>query len=107
MPIDKPSAKNRNTIHLSARLRSCRLLPARSFSCSHFKIAQKANPVKKEESAYTSPSTALNQKESEKVYAKAPTTPAPITVYVCKRFGSSWDPIKSLSLIHISEPTRQ
>ena len=32
--------------------------------------------VKKEDIAYTSPSTAENQNESVKVYVKAPTTPA-------------------------------
>ncbi len=32
---------------------------------SHFKIAQKTTAVKKEEVAYTSPSTAENQNESE------------------------------------------
>ena len=47
-------------------------------SCSHFKIAQNTIAVKKEEHAYTSPSTALYQKESEKQYAKAPTAPAAI-----------------------------
>ena len=38
-------------------------------------MAQKTKAVKKEDMAYTSPSTALNQKVSEKQYAKAPTAP--------------------------------
>ena len=42
-------------------------------------MAQKTNAVKNELNAYTSPSTALYQNESLNVYAKAPTTPAPIT----------------------------
>ena len=50
---------------------------------SHFNIAQKTMAVKKEDKAYTSPSTALYQKESEKQYAKAPTTPAAIMPKVC------------------------
>src|ERR1044072_8626606 len=33
--------------------------------------------------AYTSPSTALYQKESQKVYARAPTTPAAMIVNSC------------------------
>ena len=43
-------------------------------------MAQKTIAVKKEDNAYTSPSTALYQKESLNVYASAPTTPAPITL---------------------------
>ena len=35
--------------------------------------------VKNDDTPYTSPSTAENQNESENVYAKAPTNPAPIT----------------------------
>ena len=42
-------------------------------------MAQKTKAVKKELNAYTSPSTAEYQNESLNVYAKAPTTPAPIT----------------------------
>ncbi len=67
--------KNIRTIHLSA--------PGCSDWCSHFSIIQKTSAVKKEESAYTSPSTALYQKESLKVYARAPTTPAAMTVKIC------------------------
>ena len=37
-------------------------------ACSHLTIAQNTIAVKKEDNAYTSPSTALYQKESEKVY---------------------------------------
>lgn len=44
----------------------------------HFNMAQKTMAVNKEEVAYTSPSTAENQKESENMYAKAPTRPAAI-----------------------------
>ena len=50
-----------------------------STACSHLSTAQKATAVKKELMAYTSPSTAENQKLSENVYANAPTAPAPST----------------------------
>ena len=40
-------------------------------------MSQKTTAVKREDDAYTSPSTAENQKVSEKVYANAPTAPAP------------------------------
>ena len=43
---------------------------------------QKVIAVKKEDIAYTSPSTAENQNESENVYARAPIIPLPITAYV-------------------------
>ena len=59
----------------------CPLIPCSCSSAtawSHLSIAQKTTAVKKEESAYTSASTALYQKESENVYARAPTTPAAI-----------------------------
>ena len=52
-------------------------------------MAQNTNAVKKEESAYTSPSTALNQNESLNVYAKAPTAPAAIVVKVCEAVNCS------------------
>jgi len=42
---------------------------------SHFNIAQNTTAVKSEEVAYTSPSTAENQKVSEKVQASAPEKP--------------------------------
>ena len=38
-----------------------------SASSSHFRMAQKTSAVKKEDDPYTSPSTALYQKESQKV----------------------------------------
>ena len=57
--MDNPIMKKMRMIHLSA--------PGSSALCSHFSIIQNTSAVKKEESAYTSPSTALNQKESEKV----------------------------------------
>ena len=44
--------------------------------------------VKKDEEAYTSPSTAENQNESEKVYAKAPTKPLPMMVNIFDWFSS-------------------
>ena len=50
-----------------------------SATSSHFKIHQNVTAVKKEDIAYTSPSTAENQNESEKVYASDPITPAAIT----------------------------
>ena len=40
-------------------------------------MAQKTAAVNKDDIAYTSPSTAENQNESEKVNARAPTNPAP------------------------------
>ena len=43
---------------------------------SHFSIIQTTAAVHSADMAYTSPSTALNQKESEKAKASAPTTPA-------------------------------
>src|SRR5688572_2042476 len=44
-------------------------------SSSHLRIAQKTTAVKKADMAYTSPSTALNQKESENVNARLPMAP--------------------------------
>ena len=79
-PIDKPIRKNISTIHLSA--------PGSSAVCSHFKIAQNTIAVKNELIAYTSPSTALNQNESVKVYAKAPMMPAPIIPTSCRLVSS-------------------
>src|ERR1043166_6983493 len=74
-PIDKPIIKKIKMIQRSA------LMPvvcSWSTACSHFKIAQNTIAVKKELNAYTSPSTAEYQNESLKVYASAPTAPAPI-----------------------------
>ena len=42
---------------------------------SHFIMHQKVAAVKREDIAYTSPSTAENQNESEKVYASDPINP--------------------------------
>src|SRR6185503_11048660 len=72
--------KNVKTIQRSLRARAAGSIPACSSACSHFNIDQNTSAVKKEDNAYTSPSTALNQNESEKVYTKAPMTPALITV---------------------------
>ena len=57
-----------------------------SATSSHFKIHQNVTAVKKEDIAYTSPSTAENQNESEKVYARAPTKPAPKTAKILALF---------------------
>src|SRR5699024_10818168 len=73
-PIDNPIMKAIKTIQRSTW--GC------SACSSHIKAAQNIIAVKKEESAYTSPSTAENQKESVKVKANAPTTPAPIIAIV-------------------------
>jgi hypothetical protein len=43
--------------------------------------------VKSEESAYTSASTAENQKVSENAYARAPVNPAPIIIMISERIG--------------------
>lgn len=51
---------------------------------SHLRIHQKVSVVKKLEEAYTSASTAENQKVSEKVNVNAPTAPAPIMASVCQ-----------------------
>ena len=48
---------------------------------SHLTMAQNTKAVKRDDMAYTSPSTAENQNESEKVKARAPTSPLPITAY--------------------------
>src|SRR5438105_13577241 len=55
---------------------SQRLACASSFIESHFKIAHTTNAVKREDIAYTSASTAENQKLSENAYDNEPTTPA-------------------------------
>src|SRR6185312_5872573 len=57
--------------------------------CSHLRIDQKTRAVKKAEVAYTSPSTALYQKESQKVYARPPTTPVAMMIKVWRRSGSA------------------
>ena len=68
--MEMPIRKNTRIIHLFDS--------ASSVHSSHLRIAQKTTAVKREDVAYTSPSTAENQKESENAYANAPTTPAPI-----------------------------
>ena len=44
-------------------------------------MAQNTSAVNNEDNAYTSPSTAENQKLSLNVYANAPTAPAPMTAH--------------------------
>ena len=63
--------------------------PGWSATFSHFKMAQNTRAVNRLESAYTSPSTALNQNESLKVYANAPMTPEPNTANMDPPLGSS------------------
>src|SRR5690606_28835619 len=57
---------------------SQRSAPGASACASHFRIAQNTTAVQREDMAYTSVSTAENQNVSEKVYANAPTNPAPM-----------------------------
>ena len=73
-PIESPVRNAIRMIHLSAYLSSA--------TFSHLSIAQKTIAVKNAEDAYTSPSTAENQKESVNEYATAPTAPAPITAAI-------------------------
>src|SRR5260221_7600522 len=68
---------------------SQRSLPGWSACRSHFRIDQKTNAVKNDDNAYTSPSTALYQNESENVYANAPTTPQLMIVKTCCLFNGS------------------
>ena len=71
--------------HLSALVK-CPVIPIFCSSVtefSHLSIAQNTIAVKKEDNAYTSPSTALYQNESEKVYANAPMAPAAIIANIC------------------------
>ena len=66
-----------------------------SSACSyHLHMAQKTRAVKKEDMAYTSPSTALNQKVSEKQYASAPTAPEAKIAIACP--GPTGDPTTTL-----------
>ena len=71
VPKAKPIMKAINTNQRSA--------PALSASFHQRNTAQKVNAVKKELIAYTSDSTALNQKLSINVLVKAATVPAPNT----------------------------
>src|SRR4026207_1148825 len=65
-----------------------------SATCSHLRIAQNTMAVKKDDIAYTSPSTAENQNESAKPLANAPTIPAPInTIISAVLISSSLFPI--------------
>ena len=64
-PNDKPTTKLIRINHLFP-LAVCS-------SLSHFNPNQNNNAIKNDDIAYTSPSTALNQKLSENVYAKEPT----------------------------------
>ena len=70
-PMDSPIKYAMTRIH-----RRC---PGSSATFSHFKMAQNTSAVNNEDNAYTSPSTAENQKLSLNVYANAPTAPAPMT----------------------------
>ena len=73
-PIDIPVKNAISTIH--------RMELGCSASSSHFKMAQKTAAVNKLLMAYTSPSTAENQNESENVYAKPPMIPLPKTAQI-------------------------
>ena len=67
--------------------------PFSSATISHLRIAQNTMAVKNDDEAYTSPSTAENQNESENVYAKAPTIPLPNIVrivHVLISFSPLW-----------------
>ena len=67
--MDRPIRKDISTIHLFAY--------GSSASSYQRVIAQNTRAVNSEDIAYTSPSTAENQKVSEKQYARAPTAPLP------------------------------
>ena len=69
IPIESPIRNDMSTIHLFAYGVS---------ACSyHLVIAQNTRAVKRDDMAYTSPSTAENQNVSLNVYARAPTAPDP------------------------------
>ena len=63
--------------------------------------------VKKEDMAYTSASTAENQKLSEKVYTKAPTIPAPIKEMVWPLVSSPSTTEKSRLPIKVMDQNRK
>ena len=69
-PIERPIRNAISIIHLSEYFSSA--------TSSHLSIAQNTAAVKNDDVAYTSPSTAENQNESEKVKASAPVAPAAI-----------------------------
>ena len=69
-----------------------RVAPGSSASFSHFNIAQNTAAVKRDDKAYTSPSVALNQNESENVYASAPTAPDPKIAHLSAEVGSFVNP---------------
>ena len=50
---------------------------------SHLRIIQNTAAVNRDDMAYTSASTAENQKVSDQQYARAPTTPAPMRENAC------------------------
>ena len=60
-------------------------LPGSSAWSSHFSISHTTTAVKRLLYAYTSPSTALNQNVSEKVYARAPVMALASTATNCAR----------------------
>src|SRR5580658_7424400 len=60
-----------------------------SASSSHFPSPQNAMEMNSGETPNTMPSTAENQKESEKVKARAPTAPAPMMAMVFSRLTGS------------------
>jgi len=68
-PIERPMRKHISTIHL----------PECGSSASSYQrvMAQNTTAVNNDDMAYTSASTAENQKVSLKQYANAPTAPAP------------------------------
>ena len=69
IPIERP---------ISSAISTIQRLACGSSACSyHLVIAQSTRAVTSEDIAYTSPSTAENQKVSEKQYANAPTAPLP------------------------------
>ncbi len=68
-PMESPIRK---AIRISQRRECCS-----SATVSHLRIAQKLIAVNVADMAYTSPSDAENQKESEKVKASEPTKAAP------------------------------
>lgn len=67
-PTESPRIKNIRIIHRS--------LSGSWYSFSHLVINQTNSAINIEAMEYTSPSTAENQKVSEKVKHKAPTIPA-------------------------------
>ena len=73
-PIDSPTRKAISIIQRCECFSSATL--------SHLRMAQKVMAVKNDDMAYTSPSPAENQNESEKVKAREPTSPLPSMAYM-------------------------